>query len=192
MKVFELQFDGELTSGLRKEIGDEFTVKDRLGSKTFGLGQLKYKSGDSMLDEFYGRHSNTIKTHFDWTTKGAVIRLRTLSKLYAIGLSDIEIELVTLTKRPDYIYAAPLFPFWILLKLKVPFRIAKWFRIKGDKWIEGPCILIIKLENTKMDYELSGDMWGDCLQTFGVERVKERVIVVDERTWTTDNGIRLC
>jgi hypothetical protein len=191
MKVFELESDGELTRAIIKEIGDEFNLRERLGSKTFGLGQLKYKSGNLVLDEFYERHNNTIKTHFDWTTDGAAIRLRTMSKLYAIGLSDDEIKLVTLTKRPDYIYATPLFPFWILLKLRVPLKIAKWFRIRGDKWIEGPCILNIKLEDTKLDYELSGDMWDDCLRTFGVERVKERITVVDERTWITDNGIRV-
>ncbi|MBL7849836.1 MAG: hypothetical protein JNN04_02960, partial [Cyclobacteriaceae bacterium] len=137
MRVFELNADGQLTRDIIDEVGDEYSISERIKNRIFGVGHLRYASGNSILDEFYDRHNQTIKTHFDWTKKGAVVRVRTMANLYAIGLPDKGFRKIKLTKNPDYIYASPFMPFWILLKLGTPIRIAKWFRIRGDKFDEG-------------------------------------------------------
>jgi hypothetical protein len=111
MKVYELKSAGQLTRDLVNEVGDEYSISERLKNKIFGVGQLRYTSGNPILDEFYDRHNQTIKTHFDWTKKGAVIRIRTMANIYAIGLNDKGFKKVKLIKSPDYIYAIPFLPF---------------------------------------------------------------------------------
>jgi hypothetical protein len=125
MRVFELTSDGQLTKHITDEVGEEYSIFERLKNNFFGIGQLRYTSGNSILDEFYDRHNHTIKTHFDWTKKGAVLRIRTMANIYAIGLNDKGFREIRLTKNPDNIYAVPFMPFWILLKLGTPISIAK-------------------------------------------------------------------
>ena len=191
MKVYELKSDGQLTRDLVNEVGDEYSISDRLKNKIFGVGQLRYASGNPILDEFYDRHNQTIKTHFDWTKKGAVIRIRTMANLYAIGLNDKGFGKIRLIKNPDYIYAMPLFPFWILLKLGTSIRIAKWFRIRGDKFDKGKCEVKFEHNDNVMIFELPGDLWNDCLTTIAIERVKNKLTIEDKRTWVTDNGVKI-
>jgi hypothetical protein len=108
--------------------------------------------------------------------------MRTMKKLFAIGLKDEQIELVTLTRKPDYIDAIPFFPFWILLKLGVRLSIAKWFRLRGDRLIYGPALIQLRLtENQLLTYEQDGSLWADCLSTFRIDKVKDRIRIVDER-----------
>ncbi len=190
MRVFELPFDGKLTKQLVDEVGDELTISERISSKTYGLGHLRYKGGNAVLDDFYSRHNNTIKTHFDWTKKGAVIRVRTMKNIYAIGLDKAGFKNIKLTKLPDYIYATPLMPFWILLRLGVRLEIAKWFRVRGDKFYRGLCELTIEHNEVVMTYELAGDLWADCISTFKKEKTQAKLTINDKRTWTTDNGFR--
>src|SRR5687768_3404506 len=167
MKVFELTADGKLTREMIREYGDAFTIKKRLINKNFGLGHLRLRDGNNSILKFYEQESNTTKTHFEWTKKGAVIRMRTMKKLFAIGLKDEQIQFITLTKAPDYIYAVPLFPFWILLKLGVRLSIAKWFRLRGDKLIYGPGLIQLRLtDNQMLTYQQDGSLWKDCLSTF--------------------------
>jgi hypothetical protein len=191
MKVFELTSEGKLTKQLAHEIGDELSISERIRSKTYGLGHLMYKSGNSVLDEFYERHNNTIKTHFDWTKKGAVIRVRTLNKLYAIGLEEWGFKNITITKHQDYIYAFPFMPFWILLRLGVRMEIAKWFRLRGDKIDRGRCELTIEHNDNVMNFELAGDLWINLVNTFARDKVKTKLTVDDRRTWVTDNGFKV-
>lgn len=192
MRVFELGFDGRLTKNVIDEIGDEYTINERFKRKIFGIGQLRYVSGSSILDDFYDRHNQSIKAHFDWTKKGAIIRVRTLQKLYAIALNDDLFKQIRLIKAPDYIYAHPLTPFWILLKLGVPFRIAKWFIVVGGgKLNKGKCGVIIEHQEDVMSFVLTGDLWPDCLQTFKIERTTKILAIEDKRTWITDNGIKI-
>ncbi len=191
MKVYELKSDGQLTRDLVNEVGDEYSISERLKNKIFGVGQLRYTSGNPILDEFYVRHNQTIKTHFDWTKKGAVIRIRTMANLYAIGLDDKGFGKIRLIKNPDYIYAMPLFPFWILLKLGTPIRTAKWFKIKCDKYIKGKCEIVIEHNDSIIRFELTGDMWTDCLTTLAIERTKDKLTIEDKRTWVTDNGFKV-
>ena len=191
MRIFELKSDGQLTRDLVDEVGDEYSISERRKDKMFGVGQLRYNSGNSILDEFYDRHNQTIKTHFDWTKKGAVIRIRTMSNIYAIGLEDKGFKKILLTKNPDYIYAMPFFPFWILLKIGTPIKLAKWFRLRGDKIYRGKCEVRIEHNGNVMTFDLTGDLWADCLKTFIIERIKDRLIIEDKRTWLTDNGFRV-
>jgi hypothetical protein len=191
MRVFELKSDGQLTKDLIDEVGGEYSISERLKNKMFGVGQLRYNSGNAILDEFYDRHNQTIKTHFDWTKKGAIIRIRTLTNMYAIGLADNEFKKIKLTKNPDYIYAMPFFPFWILLRLGTSIKIAKWFRLRGDKYSKGKCEVTIEHNDNVMTFELTGDLWADCLATFKIERIKDKLIIEDKRTWVTDNGFRV-
>jgi hypothetical protein len=191
MRVFELKSDGQLTREIIGEVGDEYSVSERLKNKIFGVGQLRYTSGNLILDEFYDRHNQTIRTHFDWTKKGAVIRIRTMTNIYAIGLNDNGLKRIKLIKSPDHIYAMPFFPFWTLLKLGTPIRIAKWFRMRGDKFDKGKCEITIEHDDNAMTYELTGDLWTDCVTTFQIERIKDKLIIEDNRTWVTDNGFRV-
>ncbi len=101
MNQFELKLDAKLTRDMLSVVGAEYSFSERLKNKHFGIGHLRYISGNSTLDEFYNRHNHTIKTHFDWTKKGAVIRLRTISKIYAIGLGENGFNKIKLTKNPD-------------------------------------------------------------------------------------------
>lgn len=191
MNQFELKLDAKLTRDLLSVVGAEYSFLERLKNKHFGIGHLRYISGNSTLDEFYDRHNHTIKTHFDWTKKGAVIRLRTISKIYAIGLGENGFNKIKLTKNPDYILAMPFLPFWTLLRLGVPIEIAKWFRFRGDKFIEGKCEIEIDHNDVTMNFELSGDLWADCLTTFRIQRIREKIFIEDRRTWLTENGFRV-
>ncbi|MBI3220168.1 MAG: hypothetical protein HYZ44_11705 [Bacteroidetes bacterium] len=189
MKIAKLTAEGELTQEMIREFGDEFTIQERMAKKIYGLGHLRLKEGNASLMEFYQQENNTIKTHFDWTKKGAIIRMRTMKKLYAFGLRDDQIELITLTKYPDFIYAIPLLPFWILLKLKVRLSIAKWFRSRGDKLIYGPAIIQLSLfDHPTLTFQLEGSLWKDCVSTFGMDRVKEKLTVVDKRSKDVNYG----
>ena len=191
MRIFELKSDGQLTRDVIDEVGNEYTISERLKNKFFGIGQLRYTSGNSILDDFYDRHNHTIKTHFDWTKTGAVIRIRTMANLYAIGLNNTGFKKIKLTKNPDYIYAVPFMPFWILLKLGTPFKIAKWFRIRPDRFDKGKCEIAIEHGDSVMKFELTGELWSDCLTTFKIERVEVILTIEDKRTWVTDNGVKI-
>lgn len=191
MRVFELRADGQLTKSITDEIGAEYSIKERFKEKVFGVGQLRYVSGSPILNDFYERHNQSVKAHFDWTKKGAVIRLRTLDKLYAIGLKDDLFRCVHLKKNPDYIYAALFSPFWILLKLGAPFQIAKWFVVVSGRFRKGNCEITIEHQNDIFLFVVSGDLWTDCLQTFNIDRTKDMLLIEDKRTWITDDGIKI-
>jgi hypothetical protein len=189
MKVFELPTDGKLTREMVRDYGDAFTIQERLENKNYGLGHLRLKNAHKSILKLYEQENNTIKTHFEWTKNGAVIRMRTITKLYAIGITDNQIAFVTLTKAPDYVYAIPLLPFWILLKLGVKLSIAKWFKLRGDTLIYGPCLIQLSLTDSQMlTYQLDGSLWNDCLSTFKIDKIKERLKIVDERSTTTNNA----
>jgi hypothetical protein len=182
MNLFELSTDGELTRDMIREYGEVLTFKERILDKNYGLAHLKLQQGPKEMMAFYEQENNTIRTHFDWVKKGAIIRMRTMRNIYAIGLRDDQIENIIITKKPDYIYAMPLFPFWILLKLGTPISIAKWFMIDNDKFNTGPAYIEINLtDNQKLIYELEGGLWAGCLATFGIKRIKQKVNVIDER-----------
>jgi hypothetical protein len=188
MKVFELTVDGKLTRELIREVGDTMTVKERIKAKSYGLGHLKFKDGNSILARLYERENNTIKTHFDWTANGAVIRMRTMKRIYAVGLKDEQIGNIELTKTKDYVFAIPLTPFWTLMKLGVNPSIARWFAIRPERFSYGPAYIDISLtDDKKLIYEIQGDMWSDCLSTFGTKRIAEKVKVVDRRRTATNN-----
>jgi hypothetical protein len=145
MRVFELDIDGRLTREMIREFGDTLTVKERIKIRSYGLGHLRLKDGNKLLSTLYDQENNSIKTHFDWTSKGAVIRMRTMKKIYAVGLKDEQIKNVELTKTKDYIYAIPLTPFWTLMKLGVRPSIAKWFAIRPEKFRFGPIFIDLNL-----------------------------------------------
>ncbi len=166
-----------------REYGEAFTIQERLAIKNFGLGHLRLIDGHKSILKLYEQENSTIKTHFEWTKKGAVIRMRTMKKLFAIGLKDEQIESATLTKVSDYIYAVPFFPFWILLMLGVRLSIAKWFRLRGDKITVGPGQIHLSLTDNKiLTYQQDGNLWKDCLSTFKIEKIKDRIKIVDERS----------
>jgi hypothetical protein len=189
MKVFELTFDGEMTRDAIREFGDMLTVKERIKTKSYGLGHLRFKDGTKLLTTLYEQENNTIKTHFDWTAKGAIIRMRTMRKIYAVGLKDEQIQNIGLTKKEDYIYAIPLTPFWTLMKFGVRPSVAKWFAIRPEKFRFGPIYIEINLtDKEKLMYELPGDLWADSLSTFGTNKIRDKVKIVDERRTATNKS----
>lgn len=184
MKVFKLDSNGELTREMVREYGSELSLKERVAAKSYGIGHLRLKEGHEAVMRFYNQENNTIKTHFDWTKKGAVIRMRTSRDIYAIGLTDEQITKIELIKKPDYIYAIPFTPFWVLLKLGVKVSTAKMFRTSPEKFNYGPIIIRFNLtDEGNLVYEQPGDLWRDCLSTFGVKRLAEKVIILDERSY---------
>jgi len=191
MRVFELTFDGELTRDVIREVGSPLTVKDRIKAKSYGLGHLRLQEGNKLLTSLYEQENNTIKTHFDWTANGAVIRMRTMQKMYAVGLKDEKIHSIVLTKTEDYIKAIPFSPFWTLMKLGVKPATAKWFAMRPERFHFGPIHIDISLaDNEKLIYEVPGDLWSDCLSTFGTKRIKERVKLVDKRRTATNKSYK--
>jgi hypothetical protein len=182
MKVFELDSDAELTKDMIREFGAPLTIRERIKLKSYGLGNLRLRPGNELLTALYEHENNTIKTHFDWTTKGAVIRMRTMRKPYAIGFKDEQLESVVLTKIEDYIRAIPLSPFWIMLKLGVRPPIASLFKLRTERFVRGPALIDITLtDNNNLSFEVAGDLWVDCLSTFGVNKIKGRVRIDDQR-----------
>lgn len=191
MKLIELESDAQLTRSLVEEIGQEYSLSERLKYKIFGLGHLRYTQGNPVLVDFHDQHHHNVKTHFDWTKKGAVIRFRTITKCYAIGIVAASVEKIDLVKNPDMIYAVPLLPFWTLLKLGVPIGVAKWFRTRADRFTPGKCELTIHLSNTIIGFELSGYLWKDCLTTFNAKKVNGKLRINDKRNWLTENGFKV-
>ena len=194
MKIFKINSDGNLTKNITKEVGNEFKIKDRIKYKFYGIGHLTYKSSsETILEELCEKYNNLIKYHFDWTENGAVIRIRTSDNNFAIGIKEVELSKISLTKQPDYIFAFPFLPFWILLKLGVPFYLAKIFRCRYDLFYYGKCEILISLNNDaeNINFELNGDLWNDCLKTFRNQKTKEQLLIDDRRTWVTKNGIKI-
>lgn len=186
MKVLELTFDGKLSREDIRKYGDVLTASERIKHKSYGLGHLRLKEGNKILTALYDQENNTIKTHFDWTTNGAIIRMRTMKGIYAIGVSDEQIQHILLTKEDDDIYAIPFSPFWALMKLGVRPSMARWFAIRPESFRYGPIsIELILTDGEKLVYEATGDLWSDCLSTFGITRIVERIKVVDKRRTVT-------
>lgn len=193
MKIIQLNIDGSLTRDAIRYVGEEFKVNERINSKTYGLGHLRIK----VCPSSFAAQINTDqiqKVHFDWTKKGAVFRVRTSDKLCGLLLTDEEIVKLSLVKNPDDVYAFPLFPFWILLKLNVPFKIARWFILgRGlDRFIPGACLIALEIQdNGPLILELEGHLWYDCLSTFRYNRENEKLEIKDMRSSFTKNGLRL-
>lgn len=182
MKLSELPDDGELTREMIRDYGEALTFKEKLAQKNYGLGRLSLRDGHPALVKFYLEENNSIRTHFEWTKKGAVIRMRSLRKQYALGLTDDEIERITITKRADYVNPIPLMPFWILLKLGVATTIARRFKIRYSEFRHGPIIIDFALnDQPKLVYETRGEAWSHCLSTFGIEKTQGKVTIVDHR-----------
>lgn len=180
MRLYELKDDGELTREIIREYGEPLNLKERIEGKVFGIGHLKMIEGNTPTFSFLDQNSIIQKIHLDWTKLGAIIRLRTSKKLYALGLTDEQIELIKLRKMPNELNAIPLKPFWLLLKLGVPVNIAKWFRLQGDVFNEGHIRIDLSLtENSKLVFEMKGDLWADCLSTFRIEKNLSKLIIED-------------
>lgn len=191
MRIFELEVEGRLTREMIREFGDTLTMNERIKLGSYGLGHLRLKDGSALLLTLYEQENHTIKTHFDWTAKGAVIRMRTFKKIYAIGIKDEQIKNVGLTKTEDYIYAIPFTPFWFLMKWGVRPSIAKWFAIRPEKFQFGPVFIDLNLHDySQLKYEVPGDLWSDSLSTFGRDKIRDRISVVDRRTAVDDMGSR--
>ncbi len=191
MKVVELNIDGTLTRDSIQIIGNEYNTDERLALKIYGLGHLRFNTIPECVSSRV--NSDRIqKLHFDWTSKGAVLRVRSLDKLFGLLIADDEILKITVIKKPDYIYAFPFSPFWILLHLKVPFRISKWFMItRGFDGLKlGNCVIAINLKyNEPLIIEAEAWLWPTCVSTFIHSKANGKSEINDLRTWVTENGI---
>ncbi len=191
MKVVELNIDGTLTRESIQIIGNEYNTNERLALKIYGLGHLRFNS----IPECVASRVNSgriQKLHFDWTSRGAVLRIRSLDKLLGLLIADDEVLKITIIKKPDHVYAFPFFPFWILLKLKVPFRIARWFMINRgfDELRKGNCVIAISVIGSKpLILETEAWFWPACVSTFIHSKANGKSEIKDLRTWVTKNGI---
>ncbi len=176
MLVNELSVNGELTRALENEVGKEFTFRERLRYRAYGIGHLRLRGSHPNLPPLPSH--NQYKIHFDWTPEGAVVRIRTGQKLFGIGIRLEEIVRITVIKKPNFVSMVPFFPMWILRKLGVPFEIARWFKSWGDKIEYGSIRIEIELENqSPLIFELKGDLWRSCVTTFQWHKVRDRLFI---------------
>ncbi len=177
MIVNELSANGELTHDLEKEVGKEFTFRERLRYGAYGMGHLRLVANHPSLPSLpsHGQY----KIHFDWTTEGAMVRIRNGGqKLFGIGIRLEEITKISVIKNPNDITMVPFFPMWILRKFGVPFEIARWFKSWGDEIRYGSIRLEIELENQEpFIFELKGDLWRSCVTTFKWNKVRDRLFI---------------
>ena len=182
MNLTELPPDGALTREMIRETGEEYSIKERLTARIHGLGRLKLKKGPPALMKLYEDENNTIRTHFDWTKNGSVIRMRLLRKQLALTLADEEIESITLTKKPDNVNPIPFGPFWVLHKLGTPVSIARRFKIRWHEYTFGPVFVELAIKDQPtLVFEMEGEKWSDCLVTFRMPKVLSKLTIVDER-----------
>jgi hypothetical protein len=183
MKIFELDADARLTREMIKEFGEEYSVVERISLNAYGIGNLRLVSAHPSLLKFYDSRDHTIKTHFDWTKKGAVIRIRTMDNIYAVGLTDSEIASIEMTKEADQLLLLPFSPGRILLKLGLSHRILKWipFMLTSSRYRYGAAIVKINLKKTEsLVFELKGDLWKASLSTFMNTRTEAAATIVDK------------
>jgi len=176
MIVNELSANGELTRDLEKEVGKEFTFRERLRYSAYGIGHLRLVASHPSLPLLpsHGQY----KIHFDWTPEGAVVRIRTGQKLFGIGIRLEEITKISVIKNPNDVRMVPFFPMWILRKLGVPFEIARWFKSAGDTIEYGSISIQIELENqAPLIFQLKGDLWSSCVTTFKWNKVRDRLFI---------------
>lgn len=181
MIVNELSANGELTRDFEKEVGKEFTFRERLRYSAYGIGHLRLIADHLSLPPLpsHGQY----KIHFDWTTKGAVVRIRTGLKLFAIGIRLEEITKISVIKNLNDVTMVPFFPMWILMKLGVPFEIARWFKSWGDTIKYGSINIQIELQNqAPLIFELKGDLWSNCVTTFKWHKVHDRLFIQRTRS----------
>ncbi|MCE2994265.1 MAG: hypothetical protein ACK5RG_08035 [Cyclobacteriaceae bacterium] len=176
MTVHELSVNSELTRDLEQEVGKEFTFRERLRYGAYGIGHLRLRVSYPNLPPLPSH--NQYKIHFDWTPKGAVVRIRAGQKLFGIGIRLEEITRISVIKKPNFVSMVPFFPMWILSKLGVPFEIARWFKSWGDKIEYGSIRIEIELENqSPLIFELKGDLWRSCVTTFKWHKVRDRLFI---------------
>jgi hypothetical protein len=181
MKLFELDSDAQLTQEMIKEFGEEYSVIERIRLNMYGIGNLRLVSADPSLLKFYDSRDHTIKTHFDWTKKGAVVRVRTMERNYALGLKTDEILKIELAKEPDEVFAHPLLYGWVLLKIGISHRIIRWLPLSGLKSARGRVSVKIELAHKEpLIFELKGDTWKDAISTFVTPATKEKVTTIDK------------
>ncbi len=176
MIVNELSVNGELTRDLKREVGKEFTFRERLRYQAYGLGHLRLVVNHPSIPPLpsHGQY----KIHFTWTTEGAVVRMRTSQKLVGIGIRMEEITKISVKKEPNFVSMVPFFPMWILRKVGVPFEVARWFKSRVDTIEYGAISIQIELEDqAPLIFELQGDLWSSCVTTFKWHKVHDRLFI---------------
>lgn len=182
MKLIELNAGGTLTGNAIRIVGEEYLIAERIASKSFGLGQLRFTSLPEMASSLI-TPDQIHKLHFDWTKKGAAIRIKTSHKLLALLIADEEIKKISLVKKEDYIFAFPFSLFWILLRLGVSINTARYFRSRLDKFHPGKCLIALHIKDDHpLLMELDGWLWGNCIATFINSKTKEKSEILDLRT----------
>ncbi len=147
----------------------------------YGIGNLRLVNAHPSLLKFYDTRDHTIKTHFDWTKSGAVLRIRTMEKTYALGLENDEILNIELLKEIDILYLTPFSLGRLLLNVGVSHRIVRWLPFNGRRFLMGPVMVRISVSDTDpFIFELKGDLWKDSLSTFAISRMNGRIQVIDK------------
>lgn len=132
MESFQLSPDGTIPRKMIPLYGKELTYKERIKDKIYGIGFFAPVEGQSnVLSQWFQLKNFSIRSHLDQLTQGLIFRLRGSKELNALAIEYSEISEVQITRFADTYTAIPFTPFWILIKLGVPPRKARFFTRYG-------------------------------------------------------------
>ena len=176
MEAFILK-SGQLPRALTKQFGRELTFKERNEKKAYGIGFFKPTPSEiSVLSRWFEANNNVIRPHLDQLTEGLIIRLIGAKEINALAISYSEILKVIISKKPDSVTPIIGSPFWVLLKLGVKPRTARWLtwgsRVEFDF---GDVLVEIQVSDSNLYLQWQGQHYEDVKQFFGSEFLKSYV-----------------
>lgn len=151
----EMEFKGALKNEVQELIGDELNLLNQFkygskGSPKFQVKSICIEEKDFDFSSFY-----TTGT-FERFRRGMVFRFNYRGTVYCLAFGNNEFFKIDLNGGKEEISPFLLSPMNFLLKLNLPIRFARYFKIRLDTYFVGNTFLKISLKRGNIDLESNG------------------------------------
>jgi len=151
--------EDEITPQLSRKIDDligkSIPIRDQVrkgtvGSRLYRLLKFSFLDKETELVDLNSRCT------FEKFERGLLLRINDHQKLFSIAIPYDSIDHIELIKGEEVINPFPLSPMWILLKLGVPARFARYFMIRLFEYSIDPMILKIRSGEDMLELDSHG------------------------------------
>ena len=151
--------EDELSPKLKRKIqgliGNSFSIKDQItkgvvGSRKYRLRRLKLLENDAEVIDLNSR------CNFEKFERGLLLRINSKQKIYTVAINYNSITDIELTGGEECINPIPLSPMWLLIKLGMHIRYARYFMIKILEYSVDPIMLKIQAGDQQIVLDSNG------------------------------------
>ncbi len=176
----ESEYKGRLKENVNSLLGNSLTLKHQLingfsGSTLFGLIETDLDSSKIEVTDY-----NT-RCNLEKKTQGILIRINYRQTILNCAIGYNSIKKITINNNEEV--NSPFFfsPMWILLRMGVHIRYARYFRIYLDDYYVNRMELTILTDNGSIKLDSSGYNYYSIVQFFNQSKLISKIEIISKR-----------